>query len=79
MGGPAMPGGGYGPGGGGMGFAGGIGGGGFGGGGMGGDFGGQGNTPQQQGSTSEAVTTGVAIVLLLLAAVFVSLYKRKRL
>lgn len=79
MGGPGFPGGGYGPGGG-MGFAGGMGGGGgFGGGGMGGDFGGQGNTPQQQGSTSEAVTTGVAIVLLLLAAVFVSFYKRKRL
>ncbi|NOU78463.1 spore coat protein CotH [Paenibacillus sp. LMG 31459] len=79
MGGPAMPEGGYAPGGGGMGFAGGMGGGGgFGGGGMG-DFGGQGNTPQQQGSTSEAVTTGIAIVLLLLAAVFVSFYKRKRL
>ncbi|AIQ29241.1 spore coat protein CotH [Paenibacillus sp. FSL P4-0081] len=78
MGGPSFPEGGYGPGGG-MGFAGGMGGGGFGGGGMGGDFGGQGNTPQQQGSTSEAVTTGIAIVLLLLAAVFVSFYKRKRL
>jgi spore coat protein CotH len=80
MGGPGFPEGGYGPGGG-MGFAGGMGGGGggFGGGGMGGDFGGQGNTPQQQGSTSEAVTTGVAIILLLLAAVFVSFYKRKRL
>ncbi|MEK3685846.1 CotH kinase family protein [Paenibacillus sp. FSL R10-2736] len=80
MGGPSFPEGGYGPGGGGIGFAGGIGGGGgFGGGGMGGDFGGQGNTPQQQGSTSEAVTTGVAIVLLLLAAAFVTFYKRKRL
>ncbi|MEK3714591.1 CotH kinase family protein [Paenibacillus sp. FSL R7-0333] len=45
----------------------------------GGDFGGQGTNGQPQGSTSEAITTGVAIVLLLLAAVFVTFYKRKRL
>jgi len=77
MGGPAFPeGGGNGPGGGGMG------GGGFGGGmpgGMGGgDFGGAG-TMQQKGSTSEAITTGVAILLLILTAAFVTFYKRKRL
>ncbi|MEK4289513.1 CotH kinase family protein [Paenibacillus sp. FSL P4-0502] len=77
MGGPAFPeGGGDGPGGGGMG------GGGFGGGmpgGMGGgDFGGAG-TMQQKGSTSEAITTGVAILLLILTAAFVTYYKRKRL
>ncbi|MEK5353133.1 MULTISPECIES: CotH kinase family protein [Paenibacillus] len=77
MGGPAFPeGGGNGPGGGGMG------GGGFGGGmpgGMGGgDFGGAG-TMQQKGSTSEAITTGVAILLLILTAAFVTYYKRKRL
>jgi LPXTG-motif cell wall-anchored protein len=34
---------------------------------------------QQKGSTSEAITTGVAILLLLLTAVFVTFYKRKRL
>ncbi|WNS45868.1 CotH kinase family protein [Paenibacillus sp. MMS20-IR301] len=80
MGGPAMPEGGNGPGGGrnGGGMGGFGGGGGFPGG-MGGDFGGQGAAPQQQGSISEAITTGVAIVLLLLAAAFVSFYKRKRL
>jgi spore coat protein CotH len=70
MGGPAFP------------EGGGMGGGGFGGGmpgGMGGgDFGG-GGAVQQKGSTSEAITTGVAILLLLLTAVFVTFYKRKRL
>lgn len=82
MGGPAMPQGGNGPGvdmaglGGGMG--GGFGGGGFGGGMGGGEFGGAGGA-QQQGSTSEAITTGVSIVVLLLAAAFITFYKRKRL
>ncbi|WP_342565762.1 CotH kinase family protein [Paenibacillus sp. FSL R7-0345] len=81
MGGPALPEGGNGPGGD---MAGGFGGGGFGGGGMGGgfgggDFGGAPGNAQQQGSTSEAITTGVAIVVLLLAAAFVTFYKRKRL
>lgn len=71
MGGPAIPEGGNGPGGGGMG--GGMPGG------MGGDFGGGAGAMQQKGSTSEAITTGVAILLLLLTAVFVTFYKRKRL
>lgn len=81
MGGPAMPQGGNGPGGdmaggfGGGGMGGGFGGGGFGG---GGEFGGAGGA-QQQGSTSEAITTGVSIVVLLLAAAFITFYKRKRL
>ncbi|WP_028530839.1 CotH kinase family protein [Paenibacillus sp. HW567] len=71
MGGPAIPEGGNGPGGGMQG--------GFGGGGMpGGDFGGAGGA-QQQGSAAEAIATGVAVVVLLLAAMFVSFYKRKRL
>ncbi|MEK3982121.1 CotH kinase family protein [Paenibacillus sp. FSL K6-3166] len=55
---------------------GGMGGGGFGGGIPGGMGGG---AVQQKGSTSEAITTGVAILLLLLTAVFVTFYKRKRL
>lgn len=71
MGGPTIPEGGNGPGGGGMG--GGMPGG------MGGDFGGGAGAMQQKGSTSEAITTGVAILLLLLTAVFVTFYKRKRL
>ncbi|MFD5017913.1 CotH kinase family protein [Paenibacillus sp. NPDC058367] len=71
MGGPAIPEGGNGPGGGGMG--GGMPGG------MGGNFGGSAGAMQQKGSTSEAITTGVAILLLLLTAVFVTFYKRKRL
>ncbi|WP_339270501.1 CotH kinase family protein [Paenibacillus sp. FSL R5-0470] len=71
MGGPAIPEGGNGPGGGGMG--GGMPGG------MGGNFGGGAGAMQQKGSTSEAITTGVAILLLLLTAVFVTFYKRKRL
>ncbi|MEK3746886.1 CotH kinase family protein [Paenibacillus sp. FSL E2-8871] len=71
MGGPAIPEGGNGPGGGGM--PGGMPGG------MGGDFGGGAGAMQQKGSTSEAITTGVAILLLLLTAVFVTFYKRKRL
>ncbi|AIQ17718.1 spore coat protein CotH [Paenibacillus sp. FSL H7-0357] len=76
MGGPAMLQGGNGPGGD---MTGGFGGGGFGGGGMGGgEFGGAGGA-QQQGSTSEAITTGVSIVVLLLAAAFITFYKRKRL
>ncbi|MEK4347945.1 CotH kinase family protein [Paenibacillus sp. FSL P4-0184] len=70
MGGPAFP------------EGGGMGGGGFGGGmpgGMGGgDFGG-GGAVQQKGSTSEAITTGVALLLLLLTVIFVTFYKRKRL
>ncbi|MNW21781.1 hypothetical protein D3C71_2228840 [compost metagenome] len=48
-------------------------------GGMGGNFGGGAGDMQQKGSTSEAITTGVAILLLLLTAVFVTFYKRKRL
>lgn len=76
MGGLAIPEGGNGPGGymagGGRDF-GGMGG--FG----GGDFGGAPGGTQQQGSTSEAITTGVAIIVLLLAAAFVTFYKRKRL
>jgi len=71
MGGPAIPEGGNGPGGGGMG--GGMPGG------MGGNFGGSAGAMQQKGSTSEAITTGVTILLLLLTAVFVTFYKRKRL
>jgi spore coat protein CotH len=72
MGGPAFPeGGGMGGGGFGGGMPGGMGGGDFGGGG--------GGAVQQKGSTSEAITTGVAILLLLLTAVFVTFYKRKRL
>ncbi|MEK4064364.1 MULTISPECIES: CotH kinase family protein [Paenibacillus] len=84
MGGPAMPQGGNGPGGdmaggfGGGGMGGGFGGGGFGGGMGGGEFGGAGGA-QQQGSTGEAITTGVSIVVLLLAAAFITFYKRKRL
>ncbi|WP_310832785.1 CotH kinase family protein [Paenibacillus pedocola] len=74
MGGPAIPEGGFGGGMGGGGMPG------FGGGGMGGgDFGGAPGGTQQQGSTSEAITTGVAIIVLLLAAAFVTFYKRKRL
>lgn len=71
MGGPTIPEGGNGPGGGGFGggMPGGMG---------GGDFGGSG-AMQQKGSTSEAITTGVAILLLLLTAIFVTFYKRKRL
>ncbi|OMD43100.1 CotH kinase family protein [Paenibacillus odorifer] len=71
MGGPTIPEGGNGPGGGGFGggMPGGMG---------GGDFGG-GGAMQQKGSTSEAITTGVAILLLLLTAIFVTFYKRKRL
>lgn len=64
------------------GFTRGPGGGGMGGGmpgGMGGNFGGGAGAMQQKGSTSEAITTGVAILLLLLTAVFVTFYKRKRL
>jgi hypothetical protein len=34
---------------------------------------------QQKGSTSEAITTGVAILLLILTAAFITHYKRKRL
>lgn len=34
---------------------------------------------EQQGSTQEAIYTGVAIILLLLSGLFVTLYKRKRL
>ncbi|AIQ52248.1 CotH kinase family protein [Paenibacillus sp. FSL R7-0331] len=85
MGGPAMPEGGNGPGGdmaGGREFGGGVGGGfggGMGGGFGGGDFGGAPGSTQQQGSASEAITTGVAIVVLLLAAAFITFYKRKRL
>jgi len=71
MGGPTIPEGGNGPGGGGMG--GGMPGG------MGGNFGGGAGAMQQKGSTSEAITTGVAILLLLLSAFFVTFYKRKRL
>ncbi|MNO62526.1 Inner spore coat protein H [compost metagenome] len=70
MGGPAFP------------EGGGMGGGGFGGGmpgGMGGGNFGGGGAMQQKGSTSEAITTGVAILLLLLTAIFVTFYKRKRL
>ncbi|MEK8213166.1 CotH kinase family protein [Paenibacillus sp. FSL L8-0463] len=82
MGGPAMPQGGNGPGGDmaglGGGMGGGFGGGGFGGGMGGGEFGGAGGS-QQQGSTSEAITTGVSIVVLLLAAAFITFYKRKSL
>ncbi|WP_342439705.1 CotH kinase family protein [Paenibacillus sp. FSL L8-0436] len=79
MGGPAMPQGGNGPGGDMAGGFGGGGMGGFGGGGFGGgEFGGAGGA-QQQGSTSEAITTGVSIVVLLLAAAFITFYKRKRL
>lgn len=63
MGGPTIPEGGNGPGGAGM----------------GGNFGGGAGAMQQKGSTSEAITTGVAILLLLLTAVFVTFYKRKRL
>ncbi|WP_313638677.1 CotH kinase family protein [Paenibacillus sp.] len=63
MGGPTIPEGGDGPGGGGM----------------GGNFGGGAGAMQQKGSTSEAITTGVAILLLLLTAIFVTFYKRKRL
>ncbi|WP_209444215.1 hypothetical protein [Paenibacillus ihuae] len=47
-----------------------------------GDGGGMGGAPdntQQQGSISEAITTGVRIIVLLLAAAFVTFYKRKRL
>lgn len=78
MGGPAFPQGGNGPGGdtaGGLG-GGGMGGPGMGGGGFGGEFGG---TQPQQDSTSEAITTGVAILFLLLTAAFITFYKRKRL
>lgn len=71
MGGPAIPEGGNGPGGGGMG--GGMPGG------MGDNFGAGAGAMQQKGSTSEAITTGVAILLLLLTAVIVTFYKRKRL
>ncbi len=71
MSGPAIPEGGNGPGGGGMG--GGMPGG------IGGNFGGGAGAMQQKGSTSEAITTGVAILLLLLTAIFVTFYKRKRL
>ncbi|WP_151734852.1 CotH kinase family protein ['Paenibacillus yunnanensis' Narsing Rao et al. 2020] len=94
MGGPAIPEGGAGPGGdfaggmpgGGFGAAG-MDGGGMGGrgGGMpgaGGGFGGGFDAPgaaQPQGSASEAAATGIALVALLLAAAFVTLYKRKRL
>jgi spore coat protein CotH len=67
MGGPTIPEGGNGPGGGGMPGR------------MGGDFGGGAGAMQQKGNTSEAITTGVAILLLLLTAVFVTFYKRKRL
>jgi spore coat protein CotH len=59
-------------------------GGGFGGGqgrpdgmGMGGGFGGA--TAQPQGSTEDAITTAVALAVLLLAGLFVIFYKRKRL
>lgn len=49
-------------------------------GGMGGGFGyGDFGGTRQQGSTSEAITTGVAIIALLLAAAFITFYKRKRL
>ncbi|KTD87849.1 CotH kinase family protein [Paenibacillus etheri] len=41
--------------------------------------GGMGGALQQKGNTSEAITTGVAILLLLLTAIFVTFYKRKRL
>lgn len=79
QGGPAIPdGGGMGNGDFGGGGGGGMGGGGFGGGMGGGDFGGTGAT-QPQGSVSEAVTTGIAIVVLLLSAAFITFYKRKRL
>lgn len=71
MGGPTIPDGGAGPGGG---MGGGMRGGGF-----GGDFGGGPGSTQQKGSTTEAITTGVAIVLLLLTAAFVTFFKRKRL
>lgn len=86
MGGPTIPEGGAGPGGNGMG--GGMGGGMRGGGnfgegnfpgGMGGNFGGGPNGTQQKGSTTEAITTGVAILALLVTAAFVRFYKRKRL
>ncbi|WP_340008517.1 CotH kinase family protein [Paenibacillus sp. FSL K6-0276] len=71
MGGPTIPEGGNGPGDGGM--DGGMRGG------MGGNFSGGAGAMQQKGSTSEAITTGVAILLLLLTAIFVTFYKRKRL
>lgn len=76
MGGPTIPDGGAGPGGG---MGGGMRGGGGMGGGFGGDFGGGPGSTQQNGSTTEAITTGVAIVLLLLTAAFVTFFKRKRL
>ncbi|MNI52175.1 Inner spore coat protein H [compost metagenome] len=44
-----------------------------------GGFGGAPGSSQQQGSTSEAITTGIALIVLLLAAAFVTFYKRKRL
>ncbi|WP_046502960.1 CotH kinase family protein [Paenibacillus riograndensis] len=69
MGGPAFPEGGNGPGGD-MGD--------FGGGMPGGGFGGAGGA-QQQGSMSEVITTGVAVVVLLLTAAFVTFYKRRHL
>ncbi|UQZ83918.1 Inner spore coat protein H [Paenibacillus konkukensis] len=58
-------------------------GGGQGGGGFGGPPGGQGpgqgpNSAATQGNTSEAVATGVSIIVLGLACLFVTLYKRKR-
>jgi spore coat protein H len=45
--------------------------------GMGGGFGGA--TAQPQGSTEDAITTAVALAVLLLAGLFVTFYKRKRL
>lgn len=54
--------------------------GGFGGGGMGGGPGGmQGGQAQAQGSTQEAITAGIAVVILLLSCLVVVFYKRKRL
>jgi spore coat protein H len=52
-------------------------------GGMGGGFGGMGGfgnqSTQPQGSVKEAVTAGIALVILLLSAMFITFYKRKRL
>jgi spore coat protein H len=52
-------------------------------GGMGGGFGGMGGfgdqSTQPQGSVKEAVTAGIALIILLLSALFITFYKRKRL
>lgn len=46
---------------------------------MGGNFGAPGNTATPQGSSQEAIATGVSLLVLLLASGFIAFYKRKRL